>query len=313
MNQRADISINMNPTLSNPTVPVCLWSVGAELGEGALWHAPTKRVYFVDIKGRQIHACAPDGTQQQSWAAPSQVGFIVPRAGSGFICGLEDGLYLFSEVTGAFSLLQEVEQNLPGNRLNDGFVDAHGRLWFGSMDNGETQPSGVLYCRDQQGTITVQDRDYIITNGPAMSPDGTILYHTDTLKKQVFAFDVAIDGSLANKRVFIDMQSQSNGKGHPDGMAVDSLGYVWVALFGGARIDRYAPTGTLVEQIAFPCSNITKLCFGGDDLCTLFVTTAWKGLLPAARQLQPLAGGLFSFRCSVPGLAQTVCSTGAHA
>ena len=287
----------------------CLWPVAAELGEGALWHAPTDSVYFVDIKGRRVHRCAADGTQRQSWDAPGAPGFIVPTEAGGFVCGLDDGLYSFAERTGEFSQLMAVESTLPGNRFNDGYVDRNGCLWFGSMDNGETEATGSLYRVDRSGQLSTADSGYIITNGPAVSPDGATLYHTDTLAKIVYAFDVLADGTVANRRQFVAFE----GAGHPDGMAVDADGNVWIALFGGARIDRFSAAGELIGSVPFPVSNITKLAFGGDDLRTVFVTTAWKGLSPQQRAHEPLAGALFVFQSDTPGLAQNKFSSQAFA
>jgi xylono-1,5-lactonase len=280
--------------------PTCIWPAGAELGEGPMWHAATGSVYFVDIKGRQVHRCAEDGTQRRSWSAPGMPGFIVPASGNTFVCALENGLYRFCEETGEFTTLRSVEDDIPGNRFNDGSVDAQGCLWFGSMDNGEEVSSGSLYRIDRSGALATADSGYVITNGPAMSPDGTILYHTDTLKKEVYAFDVTPEGALSGKRLFVAIA----GSGYPDGMAVDADGYVWIALFGGGRIERYSPEGKLVDSVLFPCSNVTKLAFGGADLRTVFATTAWKGLSPEQREREPLAGGLFRFRTATPGLTQ---------
>lgn len=280
--------------------PVCLWPVAAELGEGPMWHAPSRSVYFVDIRGRRIHRCAADGSQRQSWDAPGAPGFIVPVAGGGFACALPDGLYRFAPETGEFASLRSVEADLPGNRFNDGYVDAQGILWFGSMDNSEEQPTGSLYRIGADGKIRSADSGYVITNGPATSPDGKTLYHTDTLKKEIYAFDVLPDGTLANKRVFVRIA----GGGYPDGMAVDAEGTLWVGLFGGGGIERYSPAGELLGKVAFPCSNVTKLAFGGEDLRTVYATTAWKGLSEEQRAREPLAGGLFTFRTATPGLAQ---------
>jgi D-xylonolactonase len=332
MNMSANMSTNLSTNMSSGQ-PVCVWPLGAELGEGPLWHAASNSVYFVDIRARQVHRCAPDGARRQSWPAPGRPGFIVPavgaregkdiqdvkedvkedvkdikdvkdekdeKAGDGFVVGLDDGLYRFDPDTGVFSLLRAVEADRPGNRFNDGFVGADGALWFGSMDVGESAPTGSLYSLHPGGRLRTVDSGYIITNGPAMSPDGKTLYHTDTLGKRIYAFDVLPDGSATRMRLLI----ATAGPGHPDGMAVDIEGNIWVAMFRGARIDRYTPDGELSGSIAFPVSNITKLAFGGPDLRTAFVTTAWKGLSAAERARETLAGALFSFRSDTPGLPQ---------
>ncbi|MES2038958.1 MAG: SMP-30/gluconolactonase/LRE family protein [Pseudomonadota bacterium] len=285
----------------------CIWEVATHLGEGPVWHAGA--LYFVDIKSHKIHRCAEDGSARQSWDAPDQIGFILPimsnKGESGnFICGLPGKLVRFSSSTGSFSTMLEVETDRPGNRLNDGYIDNHGCLWFGSMDDGEKALSGSLYRLKYRlntlADLQAKDHDYVITNGPCMSPDGKVFYHTDTLRKKIYAFDVTPDGSLSGKRVFADI---TNG-GHPDGTVVDAEGFLWVAIFAGKRVERYSPAGEIVQVINFPCSNITKVCFGGADLRTVFVTTAWKGMSAEKREQQPLAGGLFSFRVDAPGLPQ---------
>lgn len=286
------------------TMPMPLWEVGATLGEGVLWDAARGQVWFVDIKGRRIHRCAADGSERRSWDAPGQVSFIVPAADGGMVCALEDGLYRFVEASGAFIPLASVEADQPGNRFNDGHVDARGQLWFGSMDDAEEQPSGALY-RFDGARAERMDAGYVITNGPAASPDGRTLYHTDTLDKRVYAFDMAADGSLSNKRTFVEI---ADG-GYPDGMAVDAAGQVWVATFGGWRIDRFDPAGSKLGELRFPCANVTKLAFGGADLRTVFATTARKGLAPDQLAGQPLAGALFSFRVETPGLPQHLLIT----
>jgi sugar lactone lactonase YvrE len=280
-------------------VPTCLWEVQATLGEGVLWDAGRERVWFVDIKGRRIHRCAADGWDRRSWDAPGQVSFIVPAADGGMVCSLEDGLYRFHEGGGGFVPLARVEADVTGNRFNDGHVDADGRLWFGSMDDAETATSGALYRFDGREAVQV-DQGYVITNGPALSPDGRTLYHTDTLAKRIYAFERGPGGVLSNKRLFVEI---SDG-GYPDGMALDAEGHLWVAIFGGWRIERYHPSGRKVGEVGFPCANVTKLAFGGADLRTVYATTARKGLSPEDLAGQPLAGGLFTFRAETPGLPQ---------
>ncbi|MFO6419856.1 SMP-30/gluconolactonase/LRE family protein [Hylemonella sp. W303a] len=295
-------AVDVNPL--NPPRPDCIWPLAATLGEGVVWHAQQGAVYFVDIKQRQLHRFDTLTGARRSWDAPGQIGFALPHVRGGLVCGVQGGLHHFDARSGTFTLCLPVEVDRPGNRLNDGYVDADGALWFGSMDDAEADASGALYRVGVDGQLSVRDSGYVITNGPVCSPDGATLYHNDTLQRVVHAFDLGAEGLLSRKRVFVRIA----GTGYPDGMAVDRQGCLWVALFGGGRIERYAPDGGLLGAVHFSCSNITKLAFGGGDLRTVYVTTARKGLDDAALARQPLAGGLFMFRTDVAGHAPTPCT-----
>jgi xylono-1,5-lactonase len=277
----------------------CIWPVAATLAEGPFWHAQQRALYFVDIKGNTVHRCAEDGSARTTWTLPNQVGFALPMVDGGLLCGLPGRVVRFDPASGALDTLLTLESELSGNRNNDGYIDPAGRLWFGSMDNGEEAATGALYLWDGKRLLQ-KDDGYIITNGPCISPDGRTFYHTDTLAKLIYAFDLASDGTLSNRRVLIE----TRGPGHPDGTAIDAEGTLWVSMFGGGRIDRYAPDGSLIGTIAMPCSNITKVAFGGADLRTVFVTTARKGLSDEQLRREPLAGGIFRFRVDGLGLPQ---------
>jgi sugar lactone lactonase YvrE len=276
----------------------CVWDLKAKLGEGPLWSAAEKALWFVDIKSDKIHRYVPATGEKKSFDTPPNPGFIVPGRNGGFIVGLQSGLHSFDPRTGAFSALFEVEPERPGNRLNDGAIDPLGRLWFGSMDNGESEPTGCLYRLDRDGPKKMED-GIPITNGPTFSPDGKILYHTETLAKVIYAFDVSESGDLSGKRVFAEIEA---GAGYPDGPIVDSHGCLWTGLYGGWGVRRYSPVGKLLTTVRLPCANVTKMAFAGPDLRTVYATTAWKGLSDAERAAQPLAGGLFRFETEVAGL-----------
>lgn len=280
----------------------CVWPVEAELGEGPVWMAGQNAVWFVDIKKKNIHRFEPSTGRRDTWAAPDQPGFIAPRKAGGWIAGLKTGLHHFDPGGGAFSLVARVEPPELGNRLNDGFVDAHGRLWFGSMHDGETDLTGALYRFDGANLVRCDD-GYCITNGPTVSPDGRTLYHTDTLKKTLYAFDLDEEGGLSNRRVFAQIE---DGAGYPDGPSVDAEGCVWTGLFAGWGARRYSPKGELIDFVKLPVANVTKIAFGGPDLKTVYATTAFKGLSAEERKAQPLAGGLFSFQVGTPGLPQSL-------
>lgn len=278
--------------------PDCAWDLGATLGEGPCWDADAACLWFTDIKQRRLHRLHPATGARQSWDAPDQPGFALPRDGGGLVVGMPHGLYHFDPGTGSFTRLAGVEEDRSGNRLNDGFCDAQGRLWFGSMDDAEAAATGAFYRWTGGDPVRVLD-GICITNGPATSPDGRILYHTDTVSQTIHAADIRADGSLSNRRLFVRIEE---GAGYPDGMAVDAEGCVWTGLFCGWSIRRYAPDGRLLGSVPFPVANITKLAFGGPDLRTVYATTAAKGLSAQERAEQKRAGGLFTFRSPVPGL-----------
>jgi sugar lactone lactonase YvrE len=281
--------------------PECVWPLAAELGEGPLWW--NGALWFTDIKQDRIHRFDPATRQGKSWEAPAAPGFLAPFGDGGFLVGAKLGLFHFDPGSGNLRFLEAVEPDRLGNRLNDGAVDPKGRLWFGSMDDSEKQSSGVLYCL-QPGGPKAMDEGYVITNGPAFSPDGRTLYHTDTLERVIYRFDVSEEGALSGKRIFVRIEE---GAGYPDGPTVDAEGCLWTGLFGGWAARRYAPDGALVGEVRFPVANVTKLAFAGT---IAYATTAWKGLDKAARSAQPLAGGLFRFEAKTPGLPQQAMRDG---
>jgi xylono-1,5-lactonase len=273
--------------------------VGAELGEGPVWVERESALWFVDIKARRAHRWHPLRREHRFWAVPEQPGFLAPIRGGGFVVGLKTGLHRFDPEASEFMILAQVEPHLPANRLNDGCVSPEGELWFGSMHDPELEPTGALYRLDADGRCVCLDKGYVITNGPAFSPDGRVFYHTDTSHRTVYAFDRPDPHTLAGKRVFVQIEE---GAGHPDGTTVDQEGCVWIALWGGWAVRRYSPEGKLLATVRLPCANVTKIAFGGPDLRTAYVTTAWKGMTREQRAAQPLAGDLFSFEAPAPGL-----------
>ncbi len=285
--------------------------VGAELGEGPVWVEREAALWFVDIKGRRAHRWHPGSGEHRFWAAPQPLGFLAPLRTGGFVAGLKTGLYRFDPQACEFVHLGHVEPHLPENRLNDACVSPEGELWFGSMHDPQSEPSGALYRLDAHGRCVKLDQGYVITNGPAFSPDGRVFYHTDTANRTVYAFDRPQPGRLTGKRVFVRIEE---GAGWPDGTTVDEEGCLWIALWGGSGVRRYSPEGRLLATVRLPCAQVTKIAFGGPHRRTAYVTTAWKGLRPEERAAQPLAGDLFSFEAPAAGQrpveVQTVSTPG---
>ncbi|RZJ40079.1 MAG: SMP-30/gluconolactonase/LRE family protein [Brevundimonas sp.] len=280
------------------TTPELIWDVQAELGEGPVWVASDRAVWFVDIKGRKLHRYGVDDGSRTSWNTPDQTGFALPAEDGTLICGVRGGLHRFDPATGDFTLIVPVEQDRPQNRMNDGYVAPDGSLWFGSMDDSEEQKTGALY-RWADGELTRHDDGYGVTNGPALSPDGRTLYHHDTLDKTVYAFDHD-DGVVSNKRVFAVVED-----GYTDGPSVDAEGVLHVGLFNGWGVAKFSPDGERIGHIRMPVQTVTKAAFAGDDLRDLYMTTAWLGN-GDKRAEQPTLGGLYRVRVETPGQPQNL-------
>ena len=287
--------------------PASIWPLGGPLLEGPVWVEADAALWFVDIKAHRIYRFDPASGEQRTWNAPEQVGFCLPMHDGRFVAGLKTALAMFDPKDGSFTPLVDPEPELPGNRLNDGAVDPSGRVWFGTMDDAEKAATGRIYRLGADSRCVVATPAVSITNGPTFSPDGRTIYHVDTLGGIIYAASVAPDGSLGYSRPFVTIPSS---EGYPDGPTVDAEGCVWIGLYGGWAVRRYSPAGELLQTVRFPVSAITKLAFGGPDLMTAFATTAAKHLDAAGRAAQPLAGSLFTFRVSTPGLPTRLASIG---
>jgi sugar lactone lactonase YvrE len=278
-----------------------LLAAEAVLGEGACWDAGRQCVWFVDIKQHRLWHYDPATGSNAMAEAPDQIGWALPADDGGLLCGLKDGLYRFDPEAQRFDKLSSVPGEPATNRLNDACTDPAGRVWFGSMDDGEDAASGRFY-RFDRGTVTPAGPDGIaITNGPAVSPDGRLIYFTDTVGRRIMVADLSPDGSVSAARPFVAIPVEGT---YPDGPVVDAEGHVWTGLWNGWSVARFAPDGTLVGQVRIPAANVTKLAFGGKDMKTVFVTTARKGLDAAALAAQPMAGSLFAFESPVAGAVQ---------
>lgn len=277
----------------------CVWQVRAVLGEGPLWSPQREAVYFVDIRGSRILCHGLSNGERLEWLLDDAACWLIECTdGDGFIAGLRSRRVVrlrlepgWAEIVGEIA---RIEPDKPGNRLNDGKADGEGRLWFGSMDDAEEGPAGGFYRLDRDGTVTQVDAGYTVANGPALSPDGRTLYHTDSAARTVYAFDLAGDGSLSAKRAHIRF---AEADGYPDGMTCDAEGGLWVAHWDGGRVSRFHPDGTFDRAIALPVSRVTSCVFAGARLDRLFVTTAAHG-----RPDEPLAGALFECDPGVRGL-----------
>ncbi|NIC36536.1 SMP-30/gluconolactonase/LRE family protein [Halomonas desiderata] len=286
-----------------------VWRGRAQLGEGPLWcpgQGEAGRLLFVDILRRALYVHDFASGTTRGWPLEEACCWLVPRAdGDGFIAGLASRLvHLRLEEHGPRIVGDWVTPEEPaGNRFNDAAVDGRGRLWFGSMSGNEQESGepgqGALYRLDGAGLRRV-DHGYGVANGSAVSPDGRTLYHSDRAAGVVYAFDLSPDGELTGRREHLRFHG---AQGYPDGMTCDAEGGLWVAHWGGGRVSRFLPDGTLDETLLLPASRVTSCAFGGPELDQLYITTAADG-----RDQEALAGSLFRVAPGVRGLASPMFS-----
>ncbi len=283
------------------TVVACAVDSGCLLGEGPIWDGAAGALYWVDIEGRRLHRLLPHTGATTSWDLPEQPGAVAPRGSGGLVMVLEHGLAAFDPASGDLEWILDPEPELPDNRFNDGKCDRQGRFWAGSMHGVEpARATGNVYRFDPDGTVHCMIAGVGIPNTFAWSPDGATMYLASTLERVIHAYDYDTStGSIGNRREFATTRGED---AFPDGSTVDAEGYLWNAQWDGWRVVRYAPDGSVDRVVEMPVQRPTSCMFGGDDLSTLYVTSARTGLTRRRMRRQSLAGGIFSVQAGVSGL-----------
>lgn len=276
----------------------CIADVACLLGEGPVWVEREQALYWVDIVSGTLFRHREGATE--SLPVAQTLCSLVPRAGGGYVGGSLRGLVTVSP-DWEIAPLVDPEPDQPRNRFNDGKVDRAGRFWAGTMDRTEQGATGALYRLDPDFACTRIDSGYTVTNGPAFSPDGAVLYHTDSGRQTIYAFDCDAAGRTGNRRVFAQF---GEGDGYPDGMTVDAEGCLWVAFWDGWCLRRLSPHGERLLELPVPVQRPTSCAFGGERLDRLFITSARRDLSAEDLARQPQAGGLFVTEPGVRGLAE---------
>jgi sugar lactone lactonase YvrE len=255
------------------------------LGEGPLWVPDQNALFWVDVTGKRLNRLALADAAVTGWDMPEMIGWVIERRQRpGFIAGLQGGIAELRLDPLRITPLVAPEPSLPLNRLNDAKADARGRIFAGTMPIACDAPTGSLYRFDPDGSLTLVDSDYTVTNGPAISPDGAWLFHTDSVARQIYRFEILADGSLGPRSLF---RQFGRGEGHPDGMTFDTDGGLWVACWGAGCIVRLTPDGEIDTRIAVPASQASSVAFAGAGLDRMFVTSSADGVD------EPHGGALF--------------------
>ncbi|HEU0206530.1 MAG TPA: SMP-30/gluconolactonase/LRE family protein [Pseudolysinimonas sp.] len=277
-----------------------------DLAEGPIWDPFRERLLWVDIRQGTVLVgrLLDDGTLtiEQRISTPATVGAVaVSAAGDWILAGQRE--LLTRTAAGALAAGPALLPADSGRRLNDGKVDPAGRFVVGTLMIDESPTtSEVLMLVQGDGSVDELDADLTLSNGMGWSPDGSLFYSVDSVRRVVNVRDYdAQAGTAGPRRVLITLEADR----FPDGMCVDEEGFLWLAVWGGGQVRRYAPDGTFDRAIDVPAPHTSCVAFAGPGLATLVISTATKGL--DARQLAefPLSGRLFTVDAGVRGLATT--------
>ncbi|MCA6215231.1 SMP-30/gluconolactonase/LRE family protein [Ideonella sp. B7] len=278
------------------------------LGESPFWHPSERVLYWCDIPGRRLNRFAPQALRHDCWDFDTEPACCMPALGGGLVLGMRDGLWFYRPEAHERTRLVPPPYDPACERFNDGKADPQGRVWVGTLYEPKDRPAAALY-RWSRGALDRVAGDITVSNGLAWSPDGRTLYWSDTTSHTIMALDMdPQDGSLSRRRVLQQFPLKTPGQaletygGRPDGAAVDSEGCYWVAMFEGQRLLRLSPDGAVRQEVPLPVRCPTMPCFGGDDLRTLYLTTARHGRPAAELARQPWAGCVLAMRVAVPGL-----------
>jgi L-arabinonolactonase len=283
--------------------PAPIGTLRSTLGEGPVWSTEEQALYWVDIVGPTVHRLDEATGEVGTWQLPSEVGSMaLRRVGDGAVVALRSGFHLLDFDTGTTHLLCDPEGDLPANRFNDGKCDRQGRFWAGTMDDAEQDASGSLYRLDADGRCERMVGDIICSNGLGWSPDDATMYHTDSWRFRIDAWDFdPATGALDNRRAFVQL---APGRVAPDGLTVDAEGCLWVATWDGWQVVRYTPDGAVERVVDLPVPRPTSCTFGGPDLDRLYITSARRGLDEETLAQAPLSGAVFVLEPGVRGLPE---------
>ncbi len=261
------------------------------LGEGPLWDWRENILYFVDIEGKSIRKYDPKSEKEWVIPTPQMVGTLGLCKDRRLLCALEDGIYFYDG--NSFSMAHE-KCEIEGFRFNDGKVGPDGRFYVGTMSR---EGKGAFYRLDTDGTLTKLFGGVYTSNGLDWSADAKTFYYNDSHFNRIDTFDFEIKtGSISGRKMVYDFKSE-----HPDGLSIDENGNLNVALWGNNKVKTINPHNKeTVGEIKTPALQTSCTAFGGEDLQTMYITSACTGRLDDPNEI--LAGMLFSIKMPYKGV-----------
>jgi D-xylonolactonase len=245
---------------------------GCDTTEGPLWHEGEQALYWLDIPAGRLYRLDPSqGTHRLALQADEQIsGFTIQADGTLLLFGERGHVWIWDPASGESRTVIEEIPAERGTRFNDVIADPEGRVFAGTMPDGER--SGHLYRLDPDGTLTLVLENAGVSNGMGFTPALDAMYHTNSSAGTItrYPYDRAT-GVLGEGRVIVDVPGD---QGVPDGMAVDARGDIWSARWDGGALYHYTPDGDLLGEIRFPARKVSSVTFAGPDWTDVYVTCA---------------------------------------
>ena len=261
-----------------------------ELGEGPLWHPARRQLFWFDIIGKRL--MTQENGEPREWGFDEHVSAAGWVDRSTLLIASETGLWRFNLSSGEKELVTPLEADNPITRSNDGRADPWGGFWIGTMGKNAEPGAGAIY-RFWKGELRQLVPDVTISNAICFAPGKSCAYYTDTKTKQIMRWDLNPETGWPEgaAQVFLDLNA--NGLS-PDGAVVDAQGNIWIAQWGAARVAAYDPAGQFLKAVEFEARHTSCPAFGGNDLTTLYCTSARQGLDAKTLETEPTNGMTFA-------------------
>lgn len=249
--------------------PLILVDFHGHNAENPLWHPHHQYLYWTDIPtGRMFRYYPHTDTYEQIYSGEPVGGFTIQEDGSLLLFKTKGTVEIWNDgkITTVIPFIPEAIET----RFNDAIADPEGRVYSGIMATENTE--GKLYRIDPDGSYRVVVEDLLVPNGMGFGADYKYFYLTDSDRRTIYRFDYDREtGNLSHQQVHI---VTPEAEGIPDGMTVDSEGYIWSARWDGSHVYRYNPDGKEVMRIELPPSKISCVTFGGENYDRLFISSA---------------------------------------
>ncbi len=242
---------------------------GCHIGEGPIWHPDEQRLYWVDIHNGRLFRYDPKANDHEQCHETTAIGGITIQADGSLLLFEDRGTVEVWHDGTTETVIEEIPQEID-SRFNDVIADPKGRVFCGTMPT--TDHGGRLYRLDPDGTYTHLEDGLAIPNGMGFTPDLEQFYFTESEAHCIYRYDYSEEtGALSDRKLFL---RSADEPGIPDGMTVDSEGYLWSARWDGGYLARYDPTGREERRIEFPARKVSSVAFGGEGYDEAYVTTA---------------------------------------